>query len=37
MVTLGLWRSDIPAVDQVGTVLEQAGTLMHELGHNLDL
>ncbi len=37
MVTLGLWRSDIPANDQVGSVLEQAGTLMHELGHNLDL
>jgi Bacterial Ig-like domain (group 2) len=37
MVTLGLWRSDNPAADQVGTVLEQAGTLMHELGHNLDL
>lgn len=37
MVTLGLWRSDIPSVDQVGTVLEQAGTLMHELGHNLGL
>jgi hypothetical protein len=37
MVTLGLWRSDTPAVDQVGTQLEQAGTLMHELGHNLDL
>ncbi len=37
MVTLGLWRSDISAVDQVGTVLDEAGTLMHELGHNLDL
>ncbi len=37
MVTLGLWRSDVPAVDQVGTELDQAGTLMHELGHNLDL
>jgi hypothetical protein len=37
MVTFGLWRSDIPAVDQVGTELQQAGTLMHELGHNLDL
>ncbi len=37
MVTLGLWRSDVPAVDQVGTVLQQAGTLMHELGHNLAL
>lgn len=37
IVTLGLWRSDNPSVDQVGTVLEQAGTLMHELGHNLGL
>ncbi|MGD1073047.1 MAG: YDG domain-containing protein [Bryobacteraceae bacterium] len=37
MVTLGLWRSDIAANDQVGTTLQQAGTLMHELGHNLDL
>jgi Legume lectin domain/YDG domain len=37
MVTLGLWRSDIPANDQVGSALVQAGTLMHELGHNLDL
>ncbi len=37
MVTLGLWRSDNPAVDQIGTVLQEAGTIMHELGHNLDL
>uniref|UniRef100_Q01ZI3 Uncharacterized protein n=1 Tax=Solibacter usitatus (strain Ellin6076) TaxID=234267 RepID=Q01ZI3_SOLUE len=37
MVSLGLWRSDIPANDQVGSALVQAGTLMHELGHNLDL
>ena len=37
MVTLGLWRSDIPANDQVGSVQVQAGTLMHELGHNLGL
>ncbi len=37
MVTLGLWRSDIPAYDQVGSAQEQAGTLMHELGHNLGL
>ena len=37
MVTLGLWRSDIPANDQVGSTLVQAGTLMHELGHNMDL
>jgi hypothetical protein len=37
MVTLGLWRSDIPANDQVGSALVQAGTFMHELGHNLDL
>ncbi len=37
MITLGLWRSDIPANDQVGSTLVQAGTLMHELGHNLGL
>jgi hypothetical protein len=37
MVTLGLWRSDIPANDQVGSAQVQAGTLMHELGHNLGL
>ncbi len=37
MITLGLWRSDDPAADQTGTVLVQAGTLMHELGHNLGL
>lgn len=37
MVTLGLWRSDIPAYDMVGSAQEQAGTLMHELGHNLGL
>ncbi len=37
MVTLGLWRSDIPANDQVGSVQVQEGTLMHELGHNLGL
>ena len=37
MVTFGLWRSDFPGDDQVGSVLAQAGTVMHELGHNLDL
>jgi hypothetical protein len=37
MVTLGLWRSDFGDNDQVGSALVQAGTLMHELGHNLDL
>jgi hypothetical protein len=45
MVTLGLWRYDDPAncdpavncVDQTGSDLVQAGTLMHELGHNLGL
>ena len=37
MITLGLWRSDIPGNDQVGSALVQGGTLMHELGHNLDL
>lgn len=37
IVTLGLWRSDNPDDDQVGSVDVQAGTLMHELGHNLNL
>jgi len=37
MITLGLWRSVIPANDQVGSSLVQGGTLMHELGHNLGL
>ena len=37
MVTLGLWRSDFAANDQVGSALVQAGTLMHELGHTLSL
>ena len=37
LITLGLWRSDNPADDQVGSVLIQAGTLMHELGHTLGL
>jgi hypothetical protein len=37
MVTLGAWRSDIPDADMVGTWQQQAGTIMHELGHNLGL
>ena len=37
MVTLGLWRSDVAADDQVGSVRTQAGTFMHELGHPLAL
>ena len=37
MVTLGLWRSDAAGDDQTGSSLVQAGTLMHELGHNLGL
>lgn len=37
MITLGLWSSNLPANDQVGSSLVQAGTLMHELGHNLGL
>src|SRR5260370_41198793 len=37
MVTLGLWRSDDPSADQTGTWQQQAGTLMHELGHTLGL
>jgi hypothetical protein len=37
MVTLGKWHFDDPAADQTGTAIVQAGTLMHELGHNLGL
>src|SRR5207249_460855 len=45
MVTLGLWRYDdaancTPAVDcndQVGTWQDQAGTIMHELVHNMGI
>jgi len=33
IVTLGLWRSDVPGDDQVGSVNTQAGTVAHELGH----
>ncbi len=43
-VTLGAWNIGMGDLDgdglpdaQVGTVMEQAGTLMHELGHNLNL
>jgi hypothetical protein len=44
-VTLGLWLSDDPVpcdptstcANETGSVLVQAGTLMHELGHNLGL
>ncbi len=37
LITLGLWRSDTPGDDQVGSVLTQAGTFAHELGHTLGL
>jgi hypothetical protein len=45
MITLGLWHYDDPKPcdpaitcnDQTGSALVQAGTLMHELGHNLGL
>src|SRR5262249_24543045 len=37
MITLGKWHFDDPADDQTGTDIVQAGTLMHELGHNLGL
>lgn len=37
LVTFGLWRSDVADDDQTGSVQQQAGTLMHELGHTLYL
>lgn len=44
IVSFGEWHSGQGDIDgdglddeDVGTVMEQAGTLMHELGHNLDL
>jgi hypothetical protein len=37
LATLGFWRSDTLEDDQVGSVLQQAGTIMHELGHTLNL
>jgi hypothetical protein len=43
LITLGRWRSDSidpntgVSNDQVGSQLIQAGTLIHELGHNLNL
>ena len=37
MITMGLWRTDVPTTDQVGTDQEVAGTIMHEFGHTLDL
>ena len=37
MVSLGMWRSDFAAYDQIGSPLVQAGTFMHELGHTLGL
>jgi len=45
MTAFGLWRADDPVgcdpavncADQTGTALQQAGTLMHEVGHNLGL
>ena len=37
LITLGLWRSDNAADNQVGTTLGQAGTIMHEIGHTFVL
>lgn len=37
LITLGLWRSDNPSDNQVGTTLVQAGTIMHEVGHTFVL
>ncbi len=37
LITFGMWPSDIPGDDQVGSVLQQAGTFAHELGHTLGL
>ncbi|MCL4554607.1 MAG: hypothetical protein M1565_05685, partial [Actinobacteria bacterium] len=43
-MSLGEWHNGLGDIDgdglsdeDVGTVAEQSGTLMHELGHNLDL
>lgn len=37
MVTFGLWASDNPAYNMVGTPFEVANTIHHELGHALGL
>ena len=37
LITFGGWPSDIPADDKVGSVLQQAGTFLHEVGHTLGL
>jgi len=37
MVTFGLWPSQIPSFDKVGSPPEVAQTLMHEVGHGLGL
>lgn len=37
MITLGLWPSDVAGDNETGSAQVQAGTLMHELGHNLGL
>jgi hypothetical protein len=37
MITLGKWTFTDSSADHVGTATVQAGTLMHELGHNFGL
>jgi hypothetical protein len=37
LIAFGLWRSDLKEDDQTGSVEQQAGTLMHELGHTFGL
>jgi hypothetical protein len=37
MITFGLWGNSNGPDDKVGTVLQQAGTILHEVGHNLGL
>ena len=37
LITFGLWGNSNGPDDKVGTSLQQAGTILHEVGHNLGL